>query len=219
MLVRFDKRGGAWGKGACSSLPLGVALDVGHELRVGELPAREVRVILDEMPEEDGLLLRVALAAYVEGEERRPRRAELSDDGPRFPQRRLRLARVRLERQLAPLVRVEQRVAERRVRRRADPHEQRQRIVEEVDALRRDRLGREIQRRRERKGRAVRGGRGPRRQRVQPKQTGVHERPRLRGRHAVEPLQRERPLVRAHVRASSEGGGLEQDHGVERQQL
>ena len=42
--------------------PLCVPRDVRHELLVRVLPAREGRVVLDQVPEEDRLPLRVALA-------------------------------------------------------------------------------------------------------------------------------------------------------------
>ena len=42
--------------------PLCVPRDVRHELLVRVLPAREARVVLDQVPEEDRLPLRVALA-------------------------------------------------------------------------------------------------------------------------------------------------------------
>ena len=50
------------GKGIGEATPLCVPRDVRHELLVRVLPARERRVVLDQVPEEDRLPLRVALA-------------------------------------------------------------------------------------------------------------------------------------------------------------
>ena len=50
------------GKGEREATPLCVPRDVRHEFLVRVLPAREGRVVLDQVPEEDRLPLRVALA-------------------------------------------------------------------------------------------------------------------------------------------------------------
>ena len=53
---------GGEGRGIGEATPLCVPRDVRHELLVRVLPAREGRVVLDQVPEEDRLPLRVALA-------------------------------------------------------------------------------------------------------------------------------------------------------------
>ena len=55
----LSMRGGGRGRGEAT---LCVPRDVRHELLVRVLPAREGRVVLDQVPEEDRLPLRVALA-------------------------------------------------------------------------------------------------------------------------------------------------------------
>ena len=53
---------GGEGRGKGDATPLCVPRDVRHELLIRVLPAREGRVVLDQVPEEDRLPLRVALA-------------------------------------------------------------------------------------------------------------------------------------------------------------
>ena len=57
-----------------------VPRDVRHELLVRVLPAREGRVVLDQMAEEDRLPLRVTFSNNFEGQVRGPRLPQLGDD-------------------------------------------------------------------------------------------------------------------------------------------
>ena len=71
--------GGGRGIGEAAP-PLCVPRDVRHELLVRVLPAREGRVVLDQVPEEDRLPLRVTFSNNFEGQVRGPRLPQLGDD-------------------------------------------------------------------------------------------------------------------------------------------
>ena len=121
--------GGGEGKGIGEATPLCVPRDVRHELLVRVLPAREGRVVLDEVPEEDRLPLRVALPNNFEGEVRGPRLPQLSNDLARSRQRRI-TPRIRFHHH-STIARVlqEQRIAQFWIGRAADPDHQLQGVI------------------------------------------------------------------------------------------